>query len=92
MQNVFDLLSLYPHLTRLIFVLFSIYLWRSAQTLAQQASRLELYLYFVLDLDFYFSMYKIKAKVNFVNVQNQGEKQEFLDSDLYQPPSSTSTI
>ena len=37
-------------------------------------------------------MYKIKAKLDFVNVQNQGEKQEFLDSDLYQPPSSTSNI
>ena len=33
------------------------------------------------------SMYKIKAKVDFV--QNQGEKQDFLDSDLYQPPSWT---
>ena len=33
------------------------------------------------------SMYKIKAEVDFV--QNQGEKQDFLDSDLYQPPSWT---
>ena len=110
MQNVFDLdfhsfldLHLYSlgnmYLTRLIFVLFSIYLWRPAQTLAKQPSRLfyrlrfvpfsildlcsdtslflDLYLYFVLDLDLYFSTSMSGHNVFDLDFQS------FLDLDLY---------